>query len=345
MFDGKLVLGLGNTGADFTANRQSTTLLLERFIRNDPAKYGAARAFLTSIKAVSPQLITPARGLNPADALAALLVAHRDPQTFAWSDSALLPLPTEIIPTDVPAWWLLKKKAAMFYNGFGRGDFGRFLMASNLLTVKDTAEAASVDAHFNDVLAFIRSIKAPIYPKPIDAKLAAKGAVLFNNQCSRCHGTYGANASYPNLLIPEAIIGTDSALYAANYSSPQFVDWFNRSWFTIGDHPAKLVPYRGYIAPPLDGIWITAPYLHNGSVPDLESLLNSPKRPKYWQRDFTKQDYNYESPGWRYEVKDAADGGEVYNTKAKDCGNYGHYFGDGLKDGERRAVIEYLKGL
>ena len=71
-------------------------------------------------------------------ALAALLVSHRDPQTLQWSDKNLLPLPNEIIPTDVPAWWLLKKKNAMFYNGFGRGDFGRFLMASNLLTVTDT---------------------------------------------------------------------------------------------------------------------------------------------------------------------------------------------------------------
>jgi hypothetical protein len=42
----------------------------------------------------------------------------------------------------------------MFYNGFGRGDFGKFLMASNLLTVNDTSESREVDSHFNDVLAF-----------------------------------------------------------------------------------------------------------------------------------------------------------------------------------------------
>ena len=43
----------------------------------------------------------------------------------------------------------------------------------------------------------------------------------------------------------------------------------------LGDHPERFEPFDGYIAPPLDGIWITAPYLHNGSVPDLETLLNS----------------------------------------------------------------------
>ena len=60
----------------------------------------------------------------------------------------------------------------MFYNGFGRGDFGRFLMASNLLTVKDTAEAREVDSHFHDVLAYIYSIKSPAYPLKTDLKLA-----------------------------------------------------------------------------------------------------------------------------------------------------------------------------
>ena len=35
----------------------------------------------------------------------------------------------------------------------------------------------------------------------------------------------------------------------------------------------------GYQAPPLDGIWATAPYLHNGSVPTLAALLKSSTRP------------------------------------------------------------------
>jgi hypothetical protein len=39
-------------------------------------------------------------------------------------------------------------------------------------------------------------------------------------------------------------------------------------------------PY-GYVSPPLDGIWLRAPYLHNGSVPTLRDLLNSPnERPQ-----------------------------------------------------------------
>jgi cytochrome c peroxidase len=36
--------------------------------------------------------------------------------------------------------------------------------------------------------------------------------------------------------------------------------------------------------PPLDGIFATAPYLHSGSVPTVELVLNSKARPKYWKR-------------------------------------------------------------
>jgi len=82
----------------------------------------------------------------------------------------MMDIPAEVVPTDVPAWWMLKKKNAMFYNGFGRGDFSRFLMASNLLTVNDTSESREVDARFNDVLAYINSIMPPAYPNPVNKK-------------------------------------------------------------------------------------------------------------------------------------------------------------------------------
>lgn len=346
--NGTLIIGMGNSLSDYTADHSLTAKLLESFLKNgqgNELKYDAAKNFITAVKTVSPFLVVPTKGVNLADRLAALLVAHRDPKTLKWLDSSRLPIYAEIIPTDVPAWWLLKKKNAMFYNGFGRGDFGRFLMASNLLTVTDTAEAAEVDSHFNDVLAYIYSLKPPVYPKVINRKLADKGQLIFEQSCTDCHGTYGKDSDYPNLLIPEKVIQTDSLLYSSNYSSPQFVNWFNQSWFTKGDHPAKLVPFKGYIAPPLDGIWATAPYLHNGSVPTLETLLNSKERPKYWSRDFKNSQYNYDSPGWKYQEKTKAENTETYNTTLKGYSNAGHKFGDKLTTDERTALIEYLKTL
>ncbi len=349
VLDGQLYIGMGNTFIDFSdpklVSRERIKLLENVLKITAPRKYRASKDFLEVTRTIAPYLTTKVKGVNAADRLAAVLAAHRDPQSFAWSSKPLMELPEEVIPSDVPAWWLLKKKNGMFYNGFGRGDFGRFLMASNLLTVNDTAESRGVDNRINDVLAYIYTLQPPKYPKAIDTKLAAAGQQLFTANCARCHGTYGAAASYPNLLIPGGIIQTDSFLYSANYQNPQFVNWFNSSWFARGDHPARLVPYSGYIAPPLDGVWVTAPYLHNGSVPNLEALLNSRIRPTYWQRNFDNPQYDYANPGWPYIAHDQPGDNTVYNTTLNGYGNKGHYFGDAFTDKERKAVMEYLKTL
>ncbi len=218
-------------------------------------------------------------------------------------------------------------------------------MASNLLTVNDTAESKEVDTHFNDVLSYIYSLKPPPYPKEINKAFAKQGEMIFITNCSKCHGKYGSNEEFPNLLVPESIIKTDSFLFKSNYQNPQFVNWFNSSWFAQGDHPARLEPFNGYIAPPLDGIWATAPYLHNGSVPTLDAVLSSALRPRYWQRDFNDPKYDYEKTGWVFTTETAPAGNTVYNTDLPGYGNYGHYFGDKLSDKERKALIEYLKTL
>jgi hypothetical protein len=349
VFDGKLVLGLGNSMIDFTMgqrfNIQAITMMENMLKKTSPQKYEASKAFLTVTKTIGPYLTAQVRGVNTAGRLTALLAAHRDPQTLKWSDSSTMKLADEVIPSDVPAWWLLKKKNAMFYSGFGRGDFARFLMVSNLLTVSDTAESREVDSHFNDVLSYIYSIEPPKYPKEIYIPLAQQGKALFVSNCSKCHGKYGDKEEYPNLLIPQSVIKTDSLLNASNYQYPEFIKWFNSSWFAKGNHAARLEPYNGYIAPPLDGVWVTAPYFHNGSVPDLEGVLDSESRPRYWSRDFENPVYDYDRLGWKYEVKEKPAGTTVYNTDLKGYGNYGHDFGDKLTAQEKKAVIEYLKTL
>ncbi|RPD48945.1 c-type cytochrome [Paracnuella aquatica] len=348
-FEGQLIMGLGNTFIDFTSGQQlgaKSIGLLEKVLKTtSPKSYEAAEPFLTVTKTLAPNLQADVRGVNLAGRLTYLLLSHRDPTTLKWSNEPRVPVPNDVVvPTDTPPWWLLKKKNAMFYNGFGRGDFGRFLMASNLLTVSDTSEAAGVDKHMPDVLSYLHSLEPPKYPKEIDQQLAAMGKPIFDKKCGTCHGSYGDNEKYPNLLIPQAIIGTDSFLFKSNYSAPQFIEWFNNSWFTTGDHPARLEPFAGYIAPPLDGIWITAPYLHNGSVPTLEALLNSKLRPKYWSRNFDKPEYDYEGLGWKHEAHDAPKN-KAYNTTLPGYGNYGHTFGDKLTNAERKAVLEYLKTI
>ena len=134
-------------------------------------------------------------------------------------------------------------------------------------------------------------------------------------------------------------------LYQSNQQAQQFIDWFNKSWFAQGDKPARLAASNGYVAPPLDGVWVTAPYLHNGSVPTIEGVLNSSIRPTYWSRDFENPDYDYSALGWKYDSTRSQGNKKVYNTTLPGYGNYGHYFGDKLSIEERRSVIEYLKTL
>jgi mono/diheme cytochrome c family protein len=349
VFDGKLIVGLGYSSGDFTADQKLNSKFMERmmstYMKLSPKKYEAAKDFIRVYQTIGTELFTEMIGPNPADRLAALLAAHRDPETFQWNDKSSVTVPKQVIPSDVPAWWLLKKKNAMFYNGFGRGDFGKFLMGSTLLTTGDTNHAKDVDGHMPDVLAFIYSVQPPAYPLAIDEKLAGEGKIIFEATCSRCHGTYGQDGQYPNLLIPESLIGTDSFLNKSNYQYSDLINWYNKSWFSKGDHPAKLAPFNGYIAPPLDGVWITAPYFHNGSVPTIEAVLNSKIRPQYWTRSFDSTNYDYEKLGWQYQTLSAPGDKHIYNTTIAGYGNYGHQFGDHLTDEERKAVVEYLKTL
>src|SRR5262249_31728989 len=110
-------------------------------------------------------------------------------------------------------------------------------------------------------------------------------------------------------------------------------------------------PQAGYIAPPLDGIWATAPFFHNGSVPTLELVLDSSRRPVYWRRtSLDSSDYDWTAVGWNYAElpsgkTDQPDAVHVYDTTRPGYGNGGHVFGDALSEDDRAAVIEYLKTL
>lgn len=350
--NGQYIVGLGNSLRDFTEDAAARTNLVDGMLAltsaSNPAPREAFAPFRDAIRAVGPHIRTQVAGTNPALKLAYVLAAHRDPETLQWSDTPLLPLPPadEVYPSDVPALWLLRKKNAMFHNGMGRGDFARVMMASSLMTLQDAEEAAEIDAHFVNVLAFIESLEPPAYPGEIDPDLRDRGERVFSRHCASCHGTYGEDETYPNLLVALDEIGTDPALaFAAIETHEAHAGIYNHSWFGQGDHGARLEPLPGYVAPPLDGVWATAPYLHNGSVPTLAALLDSSKRPRYWSRSFRARDYDLEQVGWEHAVEAAGGHKHTYDTTLPGHSADGHLYGDDLSPDERRAVLEYLKSL
>jgi len=350
ILNGELIIGLGSVEQDYTKDRSEDLTLIDAAIpflygENSP-EWEAYQPFRRASLALGSNIITSVRGPNLATRTTGILASHRDPETLEWLDTPQFSEPVNSLPSDVPAWWLLKKKNAMFYDGSGRGDFRKFLMGTSTLTIENRLEAEEIFKEFDDIHAYINSLEAPKYPNEIDMEKAAIGEDLFYQTCAKCHGTYGDNETYPNLLVSVDKVGTDPSYVRRNAAETDFINWMNNGWFYTGRSAEAYLEYNdAYIAPPLDGVWATAPYLHNGSVPDLASLLNSPERPTYWKRDFSTRDYDMDKMGWKYESVDAANDTETYDTTVEGFGNQGHYYGDGFTEEERSAVLEYLKTL
>jgi hypothetical protein len=133
--------------------------------------------------------------------------------------------------------------------------------------------------YFADIQAFIRSVRAPKYPFMRSTRRWRRGRGVFAANCAGCHGTYAedeADETYPNLLFPLDLIGTDPVVAEGGTKyAPELVDWYNESFYGSVTRMEPDDPFPGYMAPPLDGVWATGPFLHNGSVPTIELVLDS----------------------------------------------------------------------
>ncbi|WP_052389913.1 di-heme-cytochrome C peroxidase [Belnapia moabensis] len=106
----------------------------------------------------------------------------------------------------------------------------------------------------------------------------------------------------------------------------------------------------GYKARPLNGIWATAPYLHNGSVPNLYQLLLPPSQRvtafHVGTREFDPRHVGY--------ITDQAAPGNTHTFSVTNLdgrpipgnSNAGHDYGNAeLDEAARLAIIEYMKKL
>jgi mono/diheme cytochrome c family protein len=168
-----------------------------------------------------------------------------------------------------------------------------------------------------------------------------------NGSCASCHGAYSpryvndpAYLDTPVLegiaayIVPLNVIGTDSKRLDGN--SQIVATGARTNWFAYSDGPynAQGIPLcadqndtalrgnraLGYLAPPLYGVWATAPYFHNGAVPNAWEVLKPSERPPIWRRQSNAPradqagkvvmgfdsslatGYDTEVMGWKYEA-------------------------------------------
>ena len=195
---------------------------------------------------------------------------------------------------------------------------------------------------------WLLDVKPPQFSQyfPIDKTLANKGAAVYKANCASCHGVSGSDfhGEYVGKVTPLEQIGTDRH----RLDSYTYELAVNQSTLYAG-YPWRFQHFRktfGYANMPLDGLWLRAPYLHNGSVPTLRDLLEpSAKRPKVFYRGNDLYD-----PSKMGFVSDAAEeGGRKYfkfDTSVDGNSNVGHegkVYGTELSSEDKTALVEFMK--
>lgn len=275
-----------------------------------------------------------------------ILAAFRDKNMDV--NLAAKPPESASMDMDAPPWWNMKYKRSLYADGFAPKN-ERILLQFMMLPTNSGELMRGWEPDFRDIKAYIESLKPPKYPFAVDKSQAAKGRTVFNDNCARCHGTYGDEVKYEQVTVPLDEIGTDPA--RLKDLPREHREWVRKSWMSgFGADKTDVEP-KGYVAPPLCGIWASAPYFHNGSVPTLWQVLNSNKRPKVWRR--TRDGYDRKHVGLEHKtfdvvpdsVTDKAERRWYFDTTKFGKSAAGHSFPDELSQPEKRALLEYLKTL
>ncbi len=202
-----------------------------------------------------------------------------------------------------------------------------------------TATGPREVASLRRILNYIAGGEPPRYPLPTDQAVAATGAEVFRTACASCHAPDGARVGQ---VVPVAEVGTDDRRVRAwPEAAADALNAFGngRDWAF-----SKFRTTDGYVAVPLDGLWLRAPYLHTGSVPSLADLLEpAERRPRSFWRGYDVIDpvkVGFISEGAAAERK-----GSWYDTTQPGNGNAGHDYGTALAPELKRALLEFLKTL
>jgi hypothetical protein len=170
--------------------------------------------------------------------------------------------------------------------------------------------------------------------------MAQAGRPIYQRHCGSCHD---ANGSEIGRIAPIEEIGTDrERLDSFSHSLVSNMNTVGAGYEWRFRHFRKT---HGYVNMPLDGVWLRAPYLHNGSVPTMADLFRKPEeRPIVFYRG--NDVYDHVHLGF---VSTASTDGTRkffhFDTREKGNHNTGHDYGTDLSEKDKAALIEYLKTL
>lgn len=253
----------------------------------------------------------------------------------------------QVVPADYPVYYELGQRKALNYMGTGKEIrtevFFSIYSAGAGQPRTSGPEVPFPDDRVDAFVDFMGGIEPPPAPAGDEAAIAAGKAVFDAARCGSCH-----HVDDPSL---DFVIKLDKAEDGKERYPGDEEGWDRGSIRTSPLHRVlqdgdgtdggggtddrnELIAFifskglsvgstDGYRPNSLRGLWASAPFLHNGSVPTLEDLLAPPaERPTSFVRD-----------------------GFTVDTTVKGNSNEGHAFGTELAEADKAALVAYLKSL
>jgi hypothetical protein len=253
---------------------------------------------------------------------------------------------------DFPSIWQQAARKGLWLHWDGNNNSVRERNFSAAIGAGTTPPDMDVDSLFR-LEDWLDELPPPAYPFAIDEQAAKRGEPIYREYCFGCHDFNGERVG---TVVPLGQIGTD------RHRMDSYTEFlleaqkdYTKGYFWQFSHFRTT---DGYANQPLDGIWARAPYLHNGSVPNLWDLLTPEDRPDVFT--IGNDVYDPKNMGFVHqELEGSREDGYVYpngqpyrgtdfvlDTSLPGNDNEGHAgpaYGTELSDREKRDLIEYLK--
>ncbi len=276
-------------------------------------------------------------------------------------------------PISYPHLWGIQSAKWVHWNGNTNSiverNIGQAIGVGAIVDIH-THETSVMFENLHQLEKITYKINAPRWPDmfpSINKAQADRGKKLFEKHCLSCHKPLQDRTDREHEPYLLSVVGTDP-MHARQFAMPvgnkpfaerlgqtlgavkrHYFDTYNiseevRNEWEDDRGPTVWRSPMGYIARPLDGVWATAPYLHNNSVPTLYHLLLPPaKRPKEFS--VAGREYDPKYVGYVFDLPEGDGGDARFDTKERGNSNAGHEFGTLLSDEDRWALVEYLKSL